>query len=93
MGLNNYDINYYYACQAKCQPVLTFPIPNQVSTGYVLSIVNVCIFGLGLVVAFFYGVVMGFMTKELTGLERFGLFVNWFWPKFKYYAFRRRDHW
>lgn len=57
---------------------------------YIVALLGVGFFGLGIVIGIVYGLIAGLCGKDLTFSERLGLMLTWLWPKLKYYAFRRR---
>lgn len=87
------DINYYYACQPKCGPLVNTAPPPIVQAAYIMSIVAACTFGLGILLGILYGIIASLCSSSLTVLERIAIFITFVWPKLKYYAFRRRHNW
>lgn len=58
-----------------------------------LTILAVGVFVFAAAFAIVYGIIMCVMHRGLSGLERAGLLVSFFWPMMKYYAFRQREEW
>ena len=90
----NYDINYYYACQPGCPGALQDqPVPYSLYTAYILSIVAACFFGLAFLINALYGIAACFCYGGLNPLEKAGLLLGFVWPRLKYFGFRKREYW
>lgn len=87
------DINFYYACQkTKCGSWLPNP-PSSVQTCFVLAITAACSMGLAVLIGIIYGIVSAFCSDGISTLERISLGLTFVWPRFKYFAFRKRENW
>ena len=64
----NYDINYYYACQPKCGPLQETNPPPPVQAAYIMSLVAVGVFGLGVVLGILYGIFASICANSLSFL-------------------------
>jgi hypothetical protein len=88
---DNYDINYYYSCQAKvCGELDTFTPPPSMYTSYVMAIISIAFFGTGIVLALVFGPVLAICGEGLTGFEKLACVIMFVWPRLRYYAFKRR---
>jgi hypothetical protein len=55
---------------------------------YGVSLSAAVCFALFLLVPMFMGIVLNIKAKHIAPKERLGLLIWFFWPSFKYYAFR-----
>jgi hypothetical protein len=91
-------LSFYYSCYSNCNGtnlVTNNVAPPQLYVVFIVGCVAGCFFGVAILISLVYGVLGGCCCGAL-GLscgERLALFVNFFCPSAKYYAFRERNDW
>lgn len=86
----SYDVNYYYACQAKCGALINFSTPSSMNTAYILSIISMIFFCTGILLGLVFGILFTVCSEGLLCEEKTSLYLMFIWPRLKYFYFRRR---